>query len=52
MAKGTTFSLGIVMLVDNALCEEIVKIVATGCQLLFNGIQTKKSFPFILLLDC
>ena len=42
------------MVIDNALCEEIDKIAATGCQLLF---KFKRTFFFffhftVRLLDC
>ena len=30
------------LVVDNALCVEIVEAVATGCQLLFNQIQVNE----------
>ena len=37
------------LVVDNALCQEIVEIVETGCQLLVNQIQMHMIFSFILL---
>ena len=37
------------LVVDNALCQDIVEIVETGCQLLVNQIQMHMIFSFILL---